>query len=175
MHDVSCSPSETGREREGETEKGRCSTEGETRVTKPRLVRGEARRGEARQGEERRGEERREEERRREERRVEPVGRALCTSGRSFPISPPPIPRSPSRLLSSTPVPSFSIPLSLFSSSSSSLALSPSRLFRRLSPSLFRCLFSLRLCSFRLSSPFCHSPRTPSTFRYHLGVRLGLK
>lgn len=47
------------RERERETEKGRCSAEGETRVTKPRLVRGEARRGEERRGEERRREEKR--------------------------------------------------------------------------------------------------------------------
>lgn len=39
VYDVSCPPNEMAREEKRETEKERCSTEGETRVTKPRLVR----------------------------------------------------------------------------------------------------------------------------------------
>lgn len=117
--------------------------EGETRVTKPRLVRAWRR-----------------EERSGEKRRVKPVGRALCASGRSFSISPhsPPSPfsitlcsPSPSLFFSLAPpfFYSLSTPLLLFPSLS--FFLSFSRVFSpRLSPSLlllFLLLFSPLLSS----------------------------
>ena len=116
------------------------------------------RRDEARRGEEGKEEERRGEERRGEQRRgVEPVGRALCTSGRSFSISPP-IPCSPSPLFLSRSVSlcssftffvlfiSFSLSLSL------SLSLSFALAYSIASP-LFPALFAL--------PPPCATPLEP--------------
>lgn len=113
----------------------------------------------------------RESPKRREEERREPVGRAFCASGRSFSISPPPIlPPVRHLLLSFSLVLPFSIPRF-------SILLS---LFR----ALHRFSLSLRLLSSLLFSPFLPPiilpfplppTQTPSTFRYHLGARLGLK
>lgn len=115
--------------------------EGETRVTKPRLVRAWRR-----------------EERNGEKRRVKPVGRALCANGRSFSISPhsppsPPLLPSVHYLLhfSSLALP-FSYSLSLYSSFTfSSSILPPSLSLSRLSPSSLLPLFPL------LFSPFLSS------------------
>jgi len=164
---------EREREREREAGRGRDACY-ETTARESPVKRGEERRGEERRGEERRGEERRGEERRGEEKRGEPVGRALCASGRSFSISPfrparPPI--RPSRVHHLHL--SFSLRL-----------LSPSRFFPSSSLSLVYFTvspwLSLSLPSSLLFSPFLPFalppfPRTPSTFRYHLGARLGLK
>lgn len=108
--------------------------EGETHVTKPRLVR-------ARRGEERRG---------------EPVGRAFCASGRSFSISPPPPPFPPPPC---SPSPSIFLARSTFRCSSVPLP-SFSHSFAHSIAFLRPSAFSLP-CSFRLSSPACHPSLPP--------------